>query len=156
MNKQANAARQQADLFIQSNRFANARTIYQQLCSNDHADEEAWFILGSLNGRLELFEESAKAYLHCLSLRPDWPEAISGSAAALVQLRRYAEAEPLFRQALKLKPELANNYQGLATCLFQQGKLADAQQASEASIKHMPTFIPAYLTLAEIHWRRNS
>jgi len=98
------------------------------------------------SGRLDAAEASSR---RALALRPDYPEALGNRAAALFQLRRFAEAEAAAREALARRPVYVEAAVTLADALREQGRLREAEEAYRRALAAAPDHWPA---LSNLGW----
>lgn len=56
-----------------------------------------WFNLGHCAWKLELYQEAASAYHHCVHLEPDHFEAWNNLAAAYIRLNQKQRARKILR-----------------------------------------------------------
>jgi len=83
------------------------------------------------------------AFREALALRPKQVPALLGRANALLELRRYQDAEQMARGAILQKPKNARAYLLLGDVLWVQGKDAMARQAYQKCVDLEPLGKPA-------------
>ena len=95
-------------------------------------------------------EGAARFYQAALALSPSSSAVCQNLGAALLQLRKPAEAEAAFREALRLEPAYAPGYCNLGVSLFHQGKLTEAEAAFRGALQVKPDFPPALNSLGNV------
>ena len=100
---------------------------------------EPWHYLGAIAiGRGDA-AKAAERYAHALELRPDWPEALNGSAHALHALERYDESIASFRRAVELDPAYAPCWNGLGIAVQRGGDLEAGHACFEKACASDPS-----------------
>lgn len=91
-------------MLLETRRFEEAILVYQRL--NDLVPEAAggWFNLGRVYEGLKRFEDAIAAYREALARKPQFGEAHTGIAAALLDLDRPAEAIDACEQCFRMLP----------------------------------------------------
>jgi arylsulfatase A-like enzyme/predicted Zn-dependent protease len=73
-------------------RFAQAITVLQQILRDDPQMADVWAQTAAFAGRIDRFDVALDAYKHYIALKPAEAQPYLGAAAALLRLRKYAEA----------------------------------------------------------------
>lgn len=92
-----------------------------------------------LYGRRQL-PQAEHAFELALSIKPDWPAALSNLSLVLRDQQREAEAQASLRRALTLAPDYLAARNNLAILLWQTGRLGDA----EAQYRQILSIEPDY------------
>ncbi len=124
-----------AQIFLEANQTAKARSILDQALAVQPASAEAWNELGGV----ELAEGKVRGALDCyqraLKIKPDLTYALLNTAEAYAQLGNDTDAERLFRRALEVDPHSAEAANGLGLALARQNQVDDAKKAFERAIE---------------------
>lgn len=96
------------------------------------------------------FTEALEYYDRALAAHPDFPEGEYQRAAALLSLRRPADAEKALRHATELRPEWSLPWATLGSLLVHQGKFEQAAPTLDHALKIDGRSYPALTALAEL------
>lgn len=99
---------------LQSNRLAEARTLYAQICALDRMDAEAWFFLGAVNGQLNHGGAAVECFRRVIALSSGHALAHFNLGMALRLQGKLEEAVQSLREAARLAPQREEIYAGLA------------------------------------------
>jgi len=118
-----------------------AEQCLRQAISLDHNYGDAWFNLGSLYLReLENYEEALNCLREAMRCNPNDEDAVSFSAEALVELKRYGEASALLDKAIKEHPNWTKVLQtkNSFTALFRKYM----EDIAESNFTSLGKFVP--------------
>jgi tetratricopeptide (TPR) repeat protein len=96
-------------------------------------------------------EKAIGLYDRVIQLAPDRSETYFSKAVLLMNLKRFAEAEPVLSQGLKLAPENAVGHYYQGRLFVETKRQAEAIGSFERAIGLNPSFEPPYLALAGIY-----
>jgi tetratricopeptide (TPR) repeat protein/SAM-dependent methyltransferase len=99
-----NLEKQQILSMLQSGRCSEAKTLCTELCSQDKADPEKWFLLAAINAQLGLYDEIIDACRKVITLAPHHEGARYNLGLALQLTGRYEEAAAEYRELLARQP----------------------------------------------------
>lgn len=132
---------------VQANRIGEALGLYQKICEVDPRDTEAWFMAGTLYGRLGRIAEAETALRKTVALQPSFAQAYLNLGHALELQAKFAEAESCYRRALELKADLADGHDALGRIRQLRGDLQAAVTHHQRAIQLNPSRVSAYLSL---------
>lgn len=142
------AKKRHAYACVQADRVGEALDLYQKICSLDPKDGEAWFMAGTLYGRLGRLAEAEAALRRAVALQPKFAQAYLNLGQALELQGKFAEAEDAFGRAVSLKPELADGHDALGRLCQLRGDARTAVAHHQKAIELNPARLPPYLSLA--------
>lgn len=96
-------------------------------------------------------QKSAESYRQANELDPRNPKHAIGYAAALVQMRRFAEAEPILRRIIAKAPNEYTAHANLALALYELKRFADALPEYEWLAASRPEIAATYFFMATAH-----
>jgi tetratricopeptide (TPR) repeat protein len=109
----------------------------------DRLEGVALFGLGHVWAARKSLDSAAFYFRRATLKRTDYGDAWADLGIALMQMRKYSQADTAFTTALTLKPSSYLYWYNYGTLLGMSGRLADAQQAFERSLTLHPGFEPA-------------
>ena len=77
--------------------------------------EESWASLGTLQRKMNNFEESARSYTKATELKPNRPEILYNLASAYLDLGKLGMAKIYFEKVIELKSKYADAHSSLGT-----------------------------------------
>jgi tetratricopeptide (TPR) repeat protein len=89
---------------INGNRLAEAKTHYEAVVARYSGDADAWYMLGTVNGRLGLIDAAGECSRRAIGLRPDFGEAHLNLGNVLLHQGRHEEALSEYGKVLALNP----------------------------------------------------
>jgi cytochrome c-type biogenesis protein CcmH/NrfG len=95
--------------------------------------------------------KSAEAYRRANEIDPANPKYATGYAAALVQLRRFAEAESILRRVIATAPAEYAAHANLALSLYEMKRFAEALPEYEWLAASRPEIAATYFFIATAH-----
>ena len=87
--------KKKAQALFKANRLTEAQALYQQICSLDPVDPEAWEMLGLITWQTGQKEEAASCFRKAVTLSPDFAEAHYNLGKAHKVLGRAGSTFPL-------------------------------------------------------------
>lgn len=96
-------------------------------------------------------QKSAESYRRANEINPRNPKYAIGYAAALVQLRRFAEAEPILRRVIAAAPNEYTAHANLALALYELKRFAEALPEYEWLAATRPEIAATYFFIATAH-----
>ncbi len=96
-------------------------------------------------------QKSAESYRRANEIDPRNPKYATGYAAALVQMRRFAEAEPILRRVIAAAPNEYTTHANLALALYELKRFADALPEYEWLAATRPEIAVTYFFIATAH-----
>lgn len=104
----------------------------------DRTNPDVHFARGNLHMRMSEHKMAAARFETALTLRPDWPNALSGLAAAQMHLDDLERAIHAARRAVQCDPNHAHARGTLAEILLRAGEIEEALPHFEAGLKGAP------------------
>ncbi len=139
--------RRKAEALFRGNNLLDAKEAYTQLCKTDQLDPSNWTMLGVINRKLGLFQESEKCCRHALTIQHDHPAAHNALGAALQYQGKLVEAISCYRAAIRLQPDLFEAHYFLGNALREQGNFEDAIICYRRAIELKPDYLQALSNL---------
>jgi tetratricopeptide (TPR) repeat protein len=96
-------------------------------------------------------QKSAEAFRRANEIDPANPKYATGYAAALVQLRRFAEAETVLRRVIAVAPDEYAAHANLALALYELKRYAEALPEYEWLARTRPEIAATYFFIATAH-----
>jgi tetratricopeptide (TPR) repeat protein len=96
-------------------------------------------------------QKSAEAYRRANEIDPANPKYAIGYAAALVQLRRFAQAETILRRVIAAAPDEYTAHANLALALYELKRYAEALPEYEWLATTRPDIAATYFFIATAH-----
>jgi predicted O-linked N-acetylglucosamine transferase (SPINDLY family) len=134
----------------QSSHFAEARTLCVEICQLDVRDAEAWFMLGTINGKLNNAEEAIECFRKAVTLQPDYALAHFNLGMALRGHGRSEEAVNVFRKVTSLVPQRPEAYVALGQVLMSLNRFDEAEDCLQALLRLTPQDAEAWVNLGRI------
>jgi predicted O-linked N-acetylglucosamine transferase (SPINDLY family) len=111
---------------VQGSYFAEARTLCVEICRLDTRDAEAWFMLGTINGKLNNAEEAVECFRRTTVLSPGNALAYFNMGLVLSNLGKLDEAVEAFAEAARLAPQRAEILSNLGRICISLGRMEEA------------------------------
>ena len=129
---------------------AQARPALDKLVARNPKNAELFARLGEVTRRTDP-QKSAESYHRANEIDPANPKHAIGYAAALVQLRRFAEAESILRRVLATAPNEYAAHANLALALYELKRYAAALTEYEWLAASRPEIAATYFFIATAH-----
>ncbi|MEK7323422.1 MAG: sulfotransferase [Pseudomonadota bacterium] len=124
---------------VRSNRLPDALVLYQKICEQDPQDAEAWFMFGTVSGRLGDLGAAETALRHTLRLFPEFAQAQLNLGHVLELQNKFTAAEACYQRAVAIKPDSADSHESCGRICEQRGDIPAALQYYQ----HALTLYPA-------------
>lgn len=144
------ALKEKAGKLLGSNRLAEARDLYDQICRLDGADADAWLMLGGIHGRLGNHDQALNCCQRAIAIDPRNAAAYCNMGSAMQALGRFNEALGSYQQALRLQPGLAIAYYNMGNLMRDQGNYDAAEQCYRQTVQHDPGMAFAHYFLGNM------
>jgi tetratricopeptide (TPR) repeat protein len=131
---------------LQANYLVEARRLFEDICTADRSDAEAWQLLGAVCGMLGDYAAAESGLRQALRLQPS-PETHYYLGNTLMAQNRLDEAVAAFQAALRLQPQLAEAHCNLGDALQNQGRYHEAENCYRKAIGLRPDLIGAHINL---------
>ncbi len=135
---------------VQGNRFTEARALCMEICRLDSRDAEAWFMLGTINGKLNHAAESIENFRKAITLQPNHALAHYNLGMALRNLGKPEEAAEAFSAAARLAPQRAEIFSHLAHLYISLGRLEEAVSCLRKLVQMNPGDAAAHASLGSV------
>jgi tetratricopeptide (TPR) repeat protein len=129
---------------------AEERAALEDLLKNDPKNAGLLARLGGAYRRTDP-AKSQDYYYRALQLDPKNPKYATGYAAALIQGRKFAEAEPILKQVIAATPDDYTAHANLALALYELKRFAEALPEYEWLAAAKPEIAATYFFLATAH-----
>lgn len=129
---------------------ANARPALEKLLGKNPKNASLFARLGEVTRRTDP-KTSAESYRRANEIDPTNPKYAIGYAAALVQLRRFAEAETILRRVIAAAPGEYTAHANLALALYELKRFAEALPEYEWLAATRPENPATYFFIATAH-----
>jgi tetratricopeptide (TPR) repeat protein len=129
---------------------AQARPALEKLLAKNPKSAGLFARLGEVTRRGDP-QKSAEAYRRANEIDPTNPKYATGYAAALVQSRHFAEAEPILRRVIAAAPNEYTAHANLALALFELKRFAEALPEYEWLAATRPEIAATYFFIAIAH-----
>jgi len=127
-----------------------ARPALEKLVAKNPRNASLWARLGEVTRRGDP-QKSAASYRRANEIDPANPKYATGYAAALVQLRRFAEAEPILRRVIANAPNEYAAHANLALALYEMKRFVEALPEYEWLAATRPEIAATYFFIATAH-----
>jgi tetratricopeptide (TPR) repeat protein len=129
---------------------ARARPALETLVARNPKAASLWARLGEVTRRADP-QKSAESFRRASEIDPANPKYATGYAAALVQQRRFAEAESILRRVLAAAPNEYTAHANLALALYELKRYAEALTEYEWLAAARPEIAATYFFIATAH-----
>jgi Flp pilus assembly protein TadD len=126
------------------------RAALEDLLKRNPQDANLLSRLGSAYRRVDPMK-SQGYYYRALQLDPKNPKYATGYAAALIQGRQFAEAEPILRDVIKSAPDDYTAHVNLALALYEMKRWAESVHEYEWIASARPEIAATYFFIATAH-----
>jgi arylsulfatase A-like enzyme/Tfp pilus assembly protein PilF len=132
-------------------KFGQAITVLQQILRDDPQMADVWAQTAAFAGRIDRFDVALDAYKHYIALKPAEPQPYLGAAAALLRLRKYADAREHALLAVQVAGEkearvVASAHEQLARIALAQKDPDTARQEAAKAEEADPSMpVAAYI-----------
>jgi len=127
-----------------------AQTALDKLVAANPRNAKLFARLGEVTRRSDP-QKSAASYRRANEIDPANPKYAAGYAAALVQLRRFAEAEPILRRVIAAAPNEYAAHANLALALYEMKRFTEALSEYEWLASTRPEIAATYFFIATAH-----
>jgi len=154
MTKKVSVQLKKALSLLKDNRLQESRALLVQVCKIARKDDEAWFYLGAVNGRLGRNQDAAECFRRAITLQPGNAMSHFNLGTALQGQGKLSEAIACHRRALALKPDFLPAYNSLGSALRLQGQLEEAEDCFNQVLRLTPDSPEALNQLGAIYTAR--
>jgi tetratricopeptide (TPR) repeat protein/S1-C subfamily serine protease len=117
---------------------------------NRNASALDWLNIGNLLWRIQLYEESLKAFDKAIALKSDFYQAYYGKGLVLWFADKYPEATVAFSQASEIEPSFYQAWRWKCTSLYSSGNNLEAIATCNKAIAIAPEEFASHLQLGDI------
>jgi len=139
-----------AEIANDSGSSAEERAALEQLLQRDPQNASLLAQLGNAYRRVDPLK-SQDYFYRALQIEPKNVSYAIGYAAALVQGRRFAEAEPILRRVISTAPKEYTAHANLALALYEMKRYAEALPEYEWLVATRPEIAATYFFIATAH-----
>lgn len=140
-----------ADVYKRSERWSDARNVYQQVVEVDPRNKKAWLGLGESMRAMGEIESALKAFLNAAVIDPMDGEALFQAGKLYYESGRFDEALKQFLRVKNMNPHFprTNYYAGKAA--FAQARYKEALQFARDEKRLNPSLADPYILMAEVY-----
>jgi len=139
-----------AELAGDAGSSAEARAALEDLLKANPKDASLLARLGSAYRRIDP-AKSQDYYYRANQIDPKNPKYAVGYAAALIQSRKFSEAEPILKRVITANPDDYTAHANLALALYEMKRFAEALPEYEWLAKTKPEIAATYFFIATAH-----
>ena len=140
----------------QNQQLQQARPILEEICKKNRTDFESFYMLGSIYGQLNLFDEAEKHLRHALKLKPDFQYALDTLGLVLFMLGKHDDAVQMFKAAVSAAPDFLNAHYNLGNALKEMNRYEEATTAYRRVIVLNPRHFDAQNNLGVIYYMQDN
>jgi tetratricopeptide (TPR) repeat protein len=140
----------QADLLLNTNRLAEARALYDQICALDSGDAEAFMMRGALDGEMGRVEDALQSLNEAIRLDPGYADAYHTLAHLLQHQGKLAEARDALQKAVEIDPDFTEAWAMLGGLLGKLKAYPEAETASRRALELDSGLADARANLASV------
>ena len=130
--------------------MSRSRPALEKLLSKNQKNASLFARLGEVTRRTDP-QKSAESYRQANEIDPANPKYAIGYAAALVQLRSFAQAESILRRVIAVAPDEYAAHSNLALALYELKRFAEALPEYEWLAASRPENAATYFFMATAH-----
>lgn len=123
---------------LEAQRFAEARSVYEQICTRRKNDADNWFTLGVINGVLRRHEEAAACCSRAVALAPQHAAAWYNLGIALRDSGQTEQAAAALRKTLSLNPKHEAAATSLGHVLASLHRYDEAEDVFRSVLAYQP------------------
>lgn len=139
--------KQKAMALFQSGQIEAAKALFEQVCSTDPSDAEAWCAHGVCCGTLRLFDHSVTSLRRAIMLRPEYTEARYNLANSLAASGSFEEAIQHFQETLRSMPNHVETLCNLGSVFVELSRHSEAAEYYRRAISINPSIAEAQYNL---------
>jgi tetratricopeptide (TPR) repeat protein len=132
---------------LQADELDQAKALYSEASRLAPEDDEAWYMLGTVNGRLGLLAEAEKCLRRAVALQPRHAEAHFNLGRALEGQGQREEALIHYQEAVRLKPDFTPAHAQTGNLLQALGRYEDALASHRETVRLSPQQPEAHYNL---------
>lgn len=136
--KSVQLKKQQALNLLKNNQLQESMALLSQVCKTSRKDDEAWFYLGAVHGRLGCNQDAAECFRRAITLQPGNAMSHFNLGTALQGQGKLSEAIACHRRALTLQPDFLPACNSLGSALRMQGQLEEAEDCFKKVLRQEP------------------
>ena len=140
---------------LEQGRLESALGLYLQALEMEKEDEDVYFNLGVVMGRLGKVDESISCYKKALEIFPDYAEAYNNLGNQYVVKGNLDQASEAFTSALEVFPDYAIAENNLGNALGRQGKTMEAGEHFLRAVELDPSYVEARYNLGNAYALQN-
>src|SRR5258705_1803116 len=139
---------------LQSGHASEALSALKKATKRSKLDADAWYYLGVAYIRLRELKKAADAFGTAIRIRPEFAEAHTGLAHALLQRGKLGDASKEAEKSLAIEPKSPDAHYILGIISFRTGLRSEALKHAELAIGQNPRFVGAYLLKSQAAFSR--
>lgn len=128
----------QVFMFINAQRWSDAKAECTRVCNANKGDAEAWFLLGAINGQMGIASEAERCCRRAVALQPEFAQAYYNLGIALRDQGKLNEAAESLDTATRKMPTFVQAYSDLAFVLLALKEPKQAANAYRTGLRYAP------------------
>lgn len=137
--------------YFKSEDYDEAIVYFKRAIRKDPNNDEAYFRIGQIYGKLNRLEEAAKYFKRVIELKPNIAETYFILGSTYGKLKRYQEAMENFKEGIRIRPNDAMAHDLLGRSYIDLGRRHEALEAFKEAIRLKPDFVEAYINLSKTY-----
>ena len=109
----------------------SAVMLLESLNSENSANYGAFYNLGNIYQKAQVYKPSIKAYKTCIRLNPNFSDAYYNLGISYYKTNQLSKAYYSFKDAIRLNPNNINAYYNLGVCCEKMGQTKEAEKYFE-------------------------
>ncbi|MHB1239680.1 MAG: tetratricopeptide repeat protein [Gammaproteobacteria bacterium] len=147
-------SKQRIIALAQANQLEAAKVLASRICHAEGVDAESWFLLGTVHGGLQEFEQAATCFRRAIKLQANVPMAHYNLGIALIKVAEFDAAIASLKEAVRLSPDWADAHHDLGNAFLSVAMSDEAIASYRRAIALRPDFVAAHISLADCLCKR--
>jgi len=140
---------------VNSDRIAPAIKLLKKICKANEFDDEAWLLLGDLNGKLAKYSESIKCFKKAIKARPENDQAHFMLGFALQHMGKHIGAIDSYKAAIQINHNRSDARANLGSAMLMLNRYEEALDVSLDALKTEESDISAIMNVGNAYYGLN-